>query len=313
MEKDAKIYIAGHRGMVGSAIHRKLSELGYNNIVTRTSSELDLRNQQAVADFFDQEKPDYVFLAAAKVGGIMANNTYRADFIYENMAIQNNVIKSSYDNKVKKLMFLGSSCIYPKMAPQPLNEDMLLTGTLEPTNEPYAIAKIAGIKMAEAFRDQYGCNFISVLPTNLYGLNDNYHPQNSHVLPALIRRFHEAKINQLPEVMIWGTGTPLREFLFSDDLADACVFLMNNYDEKQFVNIGIGEDLSIKELAELIKDVIGYQGTISFDSSKPDGTPRKLMDVSKLHALGWKHRVNLREGIQLAYADFLKKEANASE
>ncbi|MGJ1271769.1 GDP-L-fucose synthase [Sphingobacterium siyangense] len=313
MEKDAKIYIAGHRGMVGSAIHRKLSELGYNNIVTRTSSELDLRNQQAVADFFDQEKPDYVFLAAAKVGGIMANNTYRADFIYENMAIQNNVIKSSYDNKVKKLMFLGSSCIYPKMAPQPLNEDMLLTDTLEPTNEPYAIAKIAGIKMAEAFRDQYGCNYISVMPTNLYGINDNYHPQNSHVLPALIRRFHEAKINQLPEVMIWGTGTPLREFLFSDDLADACVFLMNNYDEKQFVNIGIGEDLSIKELAELIKDVIGYQGTISFDSSKPDGTPRKLMDVSKLHALGWKHRVNLREGIQLAYADFLKKEANASE
>ncbi|KKO91903.1 GDP-L-fucose synthase [Sphingobacterium sp. Ag1] len=313
MEKDAKIYIAGHRGMVGSAIHRKLSELGYNNIVTRTSSELDLRNQQAVADFFDQEKPDYVFLAAAKVGGIMANNTYRADFIYENMAIQNNVIKSSYDNKVKKLMFLGSSCIYPKMAPQPLNEDMLLTGTLEPTNEPYAIAKIAGIKMAEAFRDQYGCNYISVMPTNLYGINDNYHPQNSHVLPALIRRFHEAKINQLPEVMIWGTGTPLREFLFSDDLADACVFLMNNYDEKQFVNIGIGEDISIKELAELIKDVIGYQGAISFDSSKPDGTPRKLMDVSKLHALGWKHRVNLREGIQLAYADFLKKEANASE
>jgi GDP-L-fucose synthase len=313
VEKDAKIYIAGHCGMVGSAIHRKLSELGYNNIVTRTSAELDLRNQQAVADFFEQEKPDYVFLAAAKVGGIMANNTYRADFIYENMAIQNNVIKSSYDNKVKKLMFLGSSCIYPKMAPQPLNENMLLTGTLEPTNEPYAIAKIAGIKMAEAFRDQYGCNYISVMPTNLYGINDNYHPQNSHVLPALIRRFHEAKINQLPEVIIWGTGTPLREFLFSDDLADACVFLMNNYDEKQFVNIGIGEDLSIKDLAELIKDVIGYKGTISFDSSKPDGTPRKLMDVSKLHALGWKHQVNLREGIQLAYADFLKKEANASE
>jgi GDP-L-fucose synthase len=313
VEKDAKIYIAGHRGMVGSAIHRKLSELGYNNIVTRTSSELDLRNQQAVADFFDQEKPDYVFLSAAKVGGFMAYNTNSADFIYENMAIQNNVIKSSYDNKVKKLMFLGSSCIYPKMAPQPLNEDMLLTGTLEPTNEPYAIAKIAGIKMAEAFRDQYGCNYISVMPTNLYGINDNYHPQNSHVLPALIRRFHEAKINQLPEVIIWGTGTPLREFLFSDDLADACVFLMNNYDEKQFVNIGIGEDLSIKDLAELIKDVIGYKGTISFDSSKPDGTPRKLMDVSKLHALGWKHQVSLREGIQLAYADFLEKEANASE
>lgn len=313
MEKDAKIYIAGHRGMVGSAIHRKLSELGYHNIVTRTSAELDLRNQQAVADFFDQEKPDYVFLAAAKVGGIMANNTYRADFIYENMAIQNNVIKSSFDHDVRKLMFLGSSCIYPKMAPQPLNENMLLTGTLEPTNEPYAIAKIAGIKMAEAFRDQYGCNYISVMPTNLYGINDNYHPQNSHVLPALIRRFHEAKLNQLPEVVIWGTGTPLREFLFSDDLADACVFLMNNYDEKQFVNIGIGEDLSIKDLAELIKDVIGYKGTISFDSSKPDGTPRKLMDVSKLHALGWKHKVNLREGIQLAYEDFLKKEASAAE
>lgn len=313
MEKDAKIYIAGHRGMVGSAIHRKLSELGYHNIVTRTSAELDLRNQQAVADFFDHEKPEYVFLAAAKVGGIMANNTYRADFIYENMAIQNNVIKSSFDYDVKKLMFLGSSCIYPKMAPQPLNENMLLTGTLEPTNEPYAIAKIAGIKMAEAFRDQYGCNYISVMPTNLYGINDNYHPQNSHVLPALIRRFHEAKIKQLPEVVIWGTGTPLREFLFSDDLADACVFLMNNYDEKQFVNIGIGEDLSIKELAELIKDVIGYKGAISFDSSKPDGTPRKLMDVSKLHALGWKHKVNLREGIQLAYEDFLKKETSTAD
>ncbi|WP_294348554.1 GDP-L-fucose synthase [uncultured Sphingobacterium sp.] len=307
MEKGAKIYVAGHRGMVGSAIHRKLIELGYSNIVTRTSQELDLRNQQAVADFFKEERPDYVFLAAAKVGGIMANNTYRADFIYENIAIQNNVIKSSYDNNTKKLMFLGSSCIYPKMAPQPLKEDMLLTGTLEPTNEPYAIAKIAGIKMAEAFRDQYGCNYISVMPTNLYGINDNYHPQNSHVLPALIRRFHEAKANNLDEVVIWGTGTPLREFLFSDDLADACVFLMNHYNEKQFVNIGIGEDISIKDLAEMIKDVIGYTGNITFDSSKPDGTPRKLMDVSKLHALGWKHRVNLREGIQLAYTDFLQK------
>lgn len=312
MEKDAKIYVAGHRGMVGSAIYRKLTQLGYSNIVTRTSQELDLRNQQAVADFFNEEKPDYVFLAAAKVGGIMANNTYRADFIYENMAIQNNVIKSSYDNEVTKLMFLGSSCIYPKMAPQPLNEDLLLTGTLEPTNEPYAIAKIAGIKMAEAFRDQYGCNYISVMPTNLYGINDNYHPQNSHVLPALIRRFHEAKVNNLDEVVIWGTGTPLREFLFSDDLADACVFLMNNYDEKQFVNIGIGEDLSIKDLAELIKEVIGYEGNISFDSSKPDGTPRKLMDVSKLHALGWKHKINLREGIKLAYEDFLSKEEATS-
>jgi len=294
--------------MVGSAIHRKLIELGYSNIVTRTSQELDLRNQQAVADFFNEEKPDYVFLAAAKVGGIMANNTYRADFIYENIAIQNNVIKSSYDNNIKKLMFLGSSCIYPKMAPQPLNEDMLLTGTLEPTNEPYAIAKIAGIKMAEAFRDQYGCNYISVMPTNLYGINDNYHPQNSHVLPALIRRFHEAKVNKRDDVVIWGTGTPLREFLFSDDLAEACIFLMNHYNEKQFVNIGIGQDISIKDLAELIRDVIGYTGNITFDSSKPDGTPRKLMDVSKIHALGWKHKVNLREGIQLAYTDFLKKE-----
>jgi len=298
--------------MVGSAIYRKLTELGYSNIVTRTSQELDLRNQQAVADFFNEEKPDYVFLAAAKVGGIMANNTYRADFIYENMAIQNNVIKSAYDNEVTKLMFLGSSCIYPKMAPQPLNEDLLLTGTLEPTNEPYAIAKIAGIKMAEAFRDQYGCNYISVMPTNLYGINDNYHPQNSHVLPALIRRFHEAKVNNLDEVVIWGTGTPLREFLFSDDLADACVFLMNSYNEKQFVNIGIGEDLSIKDLAQLIKDVIGYTGKISFDTSKPDGTPRKLMDVSKLHALGWKHKINLREGIKLAYEDFLSKEEATS-
>ncbi|MDM1293865.1 GDP-L-fucose synthase [Sphingobacterium sp. N143] len=311
MEKDAKIYVAGHRGMVGSAIHRKLTELGYSDIITRTSQELDLRNQQAVADFFDQEKPAYVFLAAAKVGGIMANNTYRADFIYENMAIQNNVIKSSYDNDVKKLMFLGSSCIYPKMAPQPLNENMLLTGTLEPTNEPYAIAKIAGIKMTEAFRDQYGCNYISVMPTNLYGINDNYHPQNSHVLPALIRRFHEAKVNHLDEVVIWGTGTPLREFLFSDDLADACVFLMNNYNEKQFVNIGIGEDLSIKDLAILIKEIVGFEGAISFDTTKPDGTPRKLMDVSKLHALGWKHKINLKEGVKLAYEDFLKKESKA--
>lgn len=309
MKKDAKIYVAGHRGMVGSAIYRKLTELGYNNIVTRTSQELDLRNQQDVAHFFYEEKPEYVFLAAAKVGGIMANNTYRADFIYENMAIQNNVIKSSYDHEVTKLMFLGSSCIYPKMAPQPLNESLLLTGTLEPTNEPYAIAKIAGIKMAEAFRDQYGCNFISVMPTNLYGINDNYHPQNSHVLPALIRRFHEAKVNNLDEVVIWGTGTPLREFLFSDDLADACVFLMNHYNEKQFVNIGVGHDLSIKDLAELIKSVIGYVGRISFDSSRPDGTPRKLMDVTKLHSLGWKHKINLPEGIKLAYEDFLLKES----
>lgn len=304
MEKEAKIYIAGHRGMVGSAIFNKLKEDGYNNIITRTSAELDLRDQAAVAQFFTTEKPEYVFLAAAKVGGIIANNTYRADFIYENTAIQNNVIHYAHLNNVKKLLFLGSSCIYPKMAPQPLKEEYLLTGTLEPTNEPYAIAKIAGIKMCEAYRAQYGANFISVMPTNLYGYNDNYHPQNSHVLPALIRRFHEAKINNTPEVTIWGTGSPLREFLFSTDLADACVFLMNNYNDQQFVNIGIGEDLSIKDLAILIKNIIGYQGNIKFDSTKPDGTPRKLMDVSKLHSLGWKHKIPLEKGIELAYEDF---------
>lgn len=307
MEKEAKIYVAGHRGMVGSAIFNKLKEDGYSNIITRTSAELDLRDQAAVAHFFATEKPDYVFLAAAKVGGIVANNTYRADFIYENMAIQNNVIHNSYLNNVKKLLFLGSSCIYPKLAPQPLKEEYLLTGILEPTNEPYAIAKISGIKMCEAYRAQYGKNYISVMPTNLYGYNDNYHPQNSHVLPALIRRFHEAKENNIPEVVIWGTGTPLREFMFSTDLADACVFLMNNYDEEQFVNIGIGEDLSIHDLALLIKNIVGYPGTIKFDTSKPDGTPRKLMDVSKLHGLGWKHKISLEEGIKLAYEDFKTK------
>lgn len=293
--------------MVGSAIVRTLEKEGYSNIVVRTSKELDLRNQQAVADFFAQEKPEYVFLAAAKVGGIVANNTYRADFIYENLAIQNNVIHQSYVQQVKKLLFLGSSCIYPKMAPQPLKEDYLLTGTLEPTNEPYAIAKIAGIKMCEAYRTQYGCDFISVMPTNLYGINDNYHPENSHVLPALIRRFHEAKVNNTPEVIIWGTGEPLREFMFADDLGEACVFLMDNYSEEQFINIGVGDDLSIKDLALLIKEVIGYEGTISFDTSKPNGTPRKLMDVQKLHDLGWHHRTNLRDGIALAYQDFLQK------
>ncbi len=308
MEKQAKIYVAGHRGMVGSAIYRKLTELGYTNIVTRTSKELDLRDQQAVKEFFETEKPDYVFLAAAKVGGIMANNTYRADFIYENLAIQNNVIHFAHENNVEKLMFLGSSCIYPKMAPQPLNEDSLLTGTLEYTNEPYAIAKIAGIKMVESYRLQYGDKYISVMPTNLYGINDNYHPENSHVLPALIRRFHEAKEANAPSVSIWGTGTPLREFLYADDLADACVFLMENYDELQFINIGVGEDISIKELAETIQEVVGYKGKLEFDSSKPDGTPRKLMDVSKLHSLGWKHKINLKEGIALAYQDFLSKE-----
>ncbi|MGM9476300.1 GDP-L-fucose synthase [Pedobacter sp. GSP4] len=304
MEKKAKIYVAGHRGMVGSAIYRKLQKEGYEHIITRTSDELDLRNQQAVTDFFAVEKPDYVFLAAAKVGGIVANNTYRADFLYENLAIQNNVIHNAYVNGVKKLMFLGSSCIYPKMAPQPLKEDYLLTGTLEHTNEPYAIAKIAGIKMCDAYRDQYGCNFISVMPTNLYGFNDNYHPQNSHVLPALIRKVHEAKANNEKEVVVWGSGSPMREFLFADDLADACYFLMQNYNEPHLINIGTGHDLTIKDLALLIKDVLGFEGELVFDASKPDGTPRKLMDVTKLHNLGWKHKIELPEGIALAYQDF---------
>lgn len=306
MEKQAKIYVAGHRGMVGSAIYRRLKELGYENIITRTSKELDLRDQQAVKEFFENEKPEYVFLAAAKVGGIMANNIYRADFLYENLAIQNNVIHFSHENDVKKLMFLGSSCIYPKMAPQPLKEDYLLTGTLEPTNEPYAIAKIAGIKMVESYRLQYQDNYISVMPTNLYGINDNYHPENSHVLPALIRKFHEAKVNNSPTVSIWGSGTPLREFMYADDLADACVFLMENYDDLQFVNIGVGEDVSIRDLAQLIKEVVGFEGQLEFDSSKPDGTPRKLMDVSKLNSLGWKAKTDLKDGIRLAYQDFLK-------
>jgi GDP-L-fucose synthase len=291
--------------MVGSAIHRKLAKEGYTDIVTRSSKELDLRDQVAVEAFFDLEKPDYVFLAAAKVGGIVANNTYRADFLYENLAIQNNVIHQSYKHGVKKLMFLGSSCIYPKLAPQPLKEEYLLTGLLEETNEPYAIAKIAGIKMCEAYRAQYGCNFISVMPTNLYGFNDNYHPENSHVLPALIRRFHEAKIDNAPQVTIWGSGSPLREFLFADDLAEACYYLMEHYDEPTLINIGTGEDISIKDLALLIKKVIGYEGALTFDSSKPDGTPRKLMDVSKLHKIGWKHKVELEQGIKLAYEDFL--------
>jgi len=313
MEKEFKIYIAGHRGMVGSAIHRKLVKEGFTNFVLRTSDTLDLRNQQAVSDFFKQEKPDYVFLAAAKVGGIVANNTYRADFLYENLQIQNNVIHYSYLNDVKKLMFLGSSCIYPKMAPQPLKEEYLLTGLLEPTNEPYAIAKIAGIKMCDAYRDQYGCNFISVMPTNLYGYNDNYHPNNSHVLPALIRRFHEAKEQNAPSVIIWGTGSPKREFLFADDLAEACYYLMENYNEPGLVNIGTGEDLPIKDLALLIKEITGYEGEIQFDTTKPDGTPRKLMDVSKLNDLGWRYHTTLREGIALAYADFLSKDKILAE
>ena len=307
MEKNVKIYVAGHRGMVGSAIYRKLIKEGFTNLIIRTSAELDLRNQQAVTDFFESEKPAYVFLAAAKVGGIIANNTYRADFLYENLCIQNNVIHQSYKTGVKKLMFLGSSCIYPKLAPQPLKEDYLLTGLLEETNEPYAIAKIAGIKMADAYRSQYGCDFISVMPTNLYGYNDNYHPQNSHVLPALIRKFHEAKVNGTPEVIIWGSGSPMREFLFADDLANACYFLMQEYDEPGFVNVGTGKDLTIKDLALLIKRIVGFDGELTFDSSKPDGTPRKLMDVSKLHSLGWKHKIELEEGIKLAYQDFLAK------
>jgi GDP-L-fucose synthase len=305
MEFSSKIYIAGHRGMVGSAIHRQLVAEGYTNILTRTSSELDLRNQKAVFDFFENEKPDYVFLAAAKVGGIVANNTYRAEFIYDNITLQNNVIHACYMNQVKKMMFLGSSCIYPKMAPQPMNEDSLLTGTLEPTNEPYAIAKISGIKMCEAYRDQYGCNYISVMPTNLYGTNDNYDLQASHVLPALIRKFHEAKISNASSVEIWGTGSPLREFLHADDLAAACVFLMKNYNEKQFVNIGTGEDISIKDVALIIKDIVGFDGELVFDTTKPDGTPRKLMDVSKLHKLGWTHKIGLKDGLKMAYDDFV--------
>ena len=306
MEKESKIYVAGHRGMVGSAIVRKLTSLGYTNLLTRTSTELDLRNQQQVADFFDVEKPEFVFLAAAKVGGIVANNTYRADFLYENLAIQNNIIHGSYLNKVKKLMFLGSSCIYPKLAPQPLKESYLLSGYLEQTNEPYAIAKIAGIKMCEAYRAQYGCNFISVMPTNLYGTNDNYDLVNSHVLPAMIRKFHEAKDKGASEMTLWGTGSPMREFLHADDLAEACLFLMENYNESELVNIGTGEDVTIKNLAALVKQIVGFQGEIIWDTSKPDGTPRKLMDVSKLHGLGWHHKIALEDGIKLAYQDFLK-------
>jgi GDP-L-fucose synthase len=308
VELDAKIYIAGHRGMVGSAIMRNLQKKGFTNIVTRTSSELDLRNQQAVSDFFAKEKPGYVFLAAAKVGGIQANNVYRAEFIYENLMIQNNVIHSSYVNKVKKLMFLGSSCIYPKLAPQPLKEDYLLSGFLEDTNEPYAIAKIAGIKMCESYKRQYGCDFISVMPTNLYGPNDNYNLNNSHVLPALIRKFHDAKENKSPHVELWGTGTPMREFLHSDDMADACVYLMNTYTGEKFVNIGTGTDLTIKDLALLVKKIVGYSGDIKHDLSKPDGTPRKLLDVSYLHSLGWKHKIELEDGIKAVYEDFKKKE-----
>ena len=301
MELLSKIYIAGHQGMVGSAIHRRLLKDGFSNFVLRTLDELDLCDQRAVARFFEQEKPDYVFLAAAKVGGIVANNTYRAQFIYENLMIQSNVIHHAYLNNVKKLLFLGSSCIYPKLAPQPLKEEYLLNGYLEETNEPYAIAKIAGIKMCDAYRAQYGCNFISVMPTNLYGPNDNYDLQNSHVLPAMIRKFHEAKLSDAPEVELWGTGSPMREFLYVDDLADACVFLMKTYNDAGLINIGTGVDVTIKELAEMVQQTVGYTGKIRWNTDKPDGTPRKLMDVSKLHNVGWRHTVELAEGIRKVY------------
>lgn len=309
MEKLDKIYIAGHSGMVGSAIVRALHEKGFTNLIYRSSKELDLRNQATVQSFFEKEKPQFVFLAAAKVGGIVANNTYRAQFLYDNLMIASNVIHASYVSGVTKLLFLGSSCIYPKMAAQPLKESYLLTGELEPTNEPYAIAKIAGVKLCETYREEYGANFISVMPTNLYGINDNYHPENAHVLPALIRKFHEAKQNGFSEVTIWGTGTPKREFLFADDLADACLFLMENYNEKEIINIGCGEDISIKELALLIKEEIGFVGDLVFDESKPDGTARKLMDVSKLNVLGWKFSTQLKDGIKMAYNEFLQKHA----
>lgn len=309
MKHDAKIYIAGHNGMVGSAIVRKLSSLGYTNLVVRTSKELDLRRQEQVESLFAEEKPDYVFLAAAKVGGIMANSTYPADFMYDNMIIEMNVIHSAWQNQVKKLLFLGSSCIYPRLAPQPMKEACLLTSSLEETNEAYALAKISGLKYCEYLNKQHGTEFISAMPTNLYGPNDNYHPVNSHVFPAFIRRFHEAKINNAPTVTIWGTGNPLREFLYVDDLADACLFLMEHYSGNETVNVGTGKELTIKDLAYLMKKVIGYEGAIDFDTSKPDGTPRKLLDVSKLEKLGWTYKTELENGIRLAYEDFLSHEA----
>ena len=303
MFKESRIYVAGHRGMVGSAIVRLLSKNGFSNLILKASSELDLRHTDSVARFFSEQKPEYVFLAAAKVGGIVANNTYRGEFLYDNLMIQNNVIHQSHVSKVKKLLFLGSSCIYPKLAPQPLKEDSLLTGLLEPTNEPYAIAKIAGIKMCDAYRSQYGCNFISAMPTNLYGLNDNYDLQNSHVIPALLRKFHEAKIKKELSVTVWGTGTPLREFMHVDDLAAASLHLMKSFDEPGFINIGTVSELSIKALATLIGSIVGFDGRILFDATKPDGTPRKLMDVSKIHAMGWKHTVSLEQGLRQVYAD----------
>ena len=306
MNLDAKIYVAGHRGLVGSAIVRNLEAKGYKNIICRTHKELDLTNQEAVRALFEQERPEYVFLAAAKVGGIHANNTYPADFIYDNLMIQNNVIKAAHDFEVKKLLFLGSTCIYPKMAPQPIKEEYLLTGSLEETNEAYAVAKIAGLEMCKFFKRQYGDNFISCMPTNLYGPNDNFDLKNSHVLPALIRKFHEAKVNNSEAVEVWGTGTPLREFLYVDDMADACVFLMENYDGEQHVNIGTGEEVSIRELAETVKEVVGFDGELVFNTEMPDGTPRKLTTVDKLHGLGWKHKVSLDKGIRLAYNWFLE-------
>jgi GDP-L-fucose synthase len=301
MERYAKIFVAGHSGMVGSAIVRKLQAEGYHNLVLKTSSELDLRNQSQVEGFFTTEKPEYVFLAAAKVGGILANNTYRADFLYENLMIESNIIHQSFVHKIKKLLFLGSSCIYPKMAPQPLREDSLLSGFLEETNEPYAIAKIAGIKLCENYRRQYGCDFISAMPTNLYGPNDNYDLNNSHVIPALIRKFHEAKRDHTPTVEIWGTGAPRREFMHVDDLADACLFLMDNYSDKDFINVGTGQELTINELASLIKEIVGFSGEILFDKTKPDGTPRKLMDVSKLKKMGWEYTTTLKTGLKKIY------------
>jgi len=312
MNKDSRIYVAGHRGMVGGAIYRKLTHDGFRNLIAASSKELDLKDALAVDKFFNQERPEYVFLAAAKVGGILSNNTYPADFLYDNLMIQNNVIEAAFRYNVKKLLFLGSSCIYPKFAPQPIREDSLLSGYLEPTNEAYAIAKIAGIKLCQAYYKQHGRHFMSAMPTNLYGYGDNYHPQNSHVLPALLRRFHEAKEADKEEVIIWGSGSPLREFMFADDLGAACVFLMENYDQPEIVNVGTGEEISILDLAHLIAKTVGYQGRIGFDKTKPDGTPRKLMDSTRLHSLGFRHRVSLKEGIASTYEDFLSKVSDYS-
>lgn len=310
MEKHDKIYIAGHNGMVGSSIVRKLQREGFTNLITRSSKELNLINQSDVLAFFEETKPDYVFMAAAKVGGIQANNTFKGDFLYDNLMIQTNVIHASYLNQVKKMLFLGSSCIYPKFAQQPISEDSLLTGTLEPTNEPYAIAKIAGIKLCDAYRDQHGCNFISAMPTNLYGPNDNYDLSNSHVLPAMIRKFHEAKLNGGKEVVVWGTGKPMREFLYVDDLAEACYFLMDNYNDPGAINVGTGSDITIEDLAHLVKKIVGFEGEIVFDTSKPDGTPKKQLNVSKINQLGWSATISLEEGIRLAYSSFLDNSKN---